>query len=58
MTLEEARKICEEITKEHGLYCDYREERRDGEVKLVSLTLRFWINKKTIDFSKNCGKID
>lgn len=54
MKLEDARKICDQIIEEHGLYCDYQEERREGEVKFVNLTLRLKIDKgpkdkKTLD---------
>jgi hypothetical protein len=44
MTIDQARKVCEEIIKQHGLYCDYHEERREGEVKFVNLTLRLKID--------------
>jgi len=44
LTLEEARKICEEIIEKYGAYCDYLEERREGEIKFVNLTLRFKID--------------
>jgi hypothetical protein len=44
MTLDQARKICDEIIKKHGHYCDYHEERREGEIKFVSLTLRLKID--------------
>ena len=47
MTLDQARKICEEIIEKHGLYCDYLEERREGEIKFVNLTLRLKINFET-----------
>ena len=54
MTLEEARKICAEIQNKYGIkFSDYKEERRDGEIKLVSFTARFWINEKVLDFSKS-----
>ncbi len=53
MTLDQAKKICEEIIKEHGHYCDYHEERREGEIKFVNLTLRL-----KIDQSKNPNKIN
>jgi hypothetical protein len=54
MTLQEARRICEEIKIKYGIaFSDYKEEQRAGEIKLISLTLRFWINGRTIDFSKD-----
>lgn len=43
MTLSDARKICEEIIEKHGQYCDYHEERREGEIKFVNLTLKLKI---------------
>lgn len=44
MTLDQARKICDEIIKKHGHYCDYHEERREGEIKFVNLTLKLKID--------------
>jgi hypothetical protein len=51
MTLQDARKICEEIIKKHGHYCDYHEERREGEIKFLNLTLKLKIDpeKKSVD---------
>jgi len=51
LTLDEARKICDQIIKDHGLYCDYHEERREGEIKFVNLTLRLKIEpeKKSVN---------
>jgi hypothetical protein len=59
MTLEQARKICEEIIEKHGHYCDYHEERREGEIKFVNLTLRLKIcpGKKSLD-KETMGMID
>jgi|GEM_PF-6611086 len=45
MTLEEARRICNEVIEKYGSYCDYQEERRDGEIKFINLTLRFKIEQ-------------
>lgn len=44
MTLGQARKICEEIIQQYGFYCDYHEERREGQVKFINLTLRLKID--------------
>ena len=54
MTLDEARKICDQIIKEHGLFCDYHEERREGEIKFVNLMLRLKIDpqKKVLTKSR------
>jgi hypothetical protein len=55
MNLEQARKICEQIMREHGLYCDYHEERREGEVRFVNLTLRFKIDAPSAARKKQTG---
>ena len=52
MTLDQAREICEEIIKKHGLYCDYHEERREGEIKFVNLTLRLKIDSEKKDLTR------
>jgi len=54
MTLDQARKICEEIIQKCGseIHSDYHEERK-GEMVFANLTLKFRINsgspKKLID---------
>jgi hypothetical protein len=55
MRLEEARKICEEIIQKHGHYCDYHEERREGEIKFVNLTLRLKIDPPTLEKLRRAG---
>jgi len=55
MTLDQARKICQEIIEKHGHYCDYHEERRGGEIKFVNLTLKLKIaslSKKALQKSQ------
>ena len=51
MTLDQARKLCEEIIDKYRIsHSNCHEERVDGEVKFVHLTLKIKINaKKNID---------
>ena len=55
MKLEDARKICDEIIEKYGHYCDYHEERREGQIKFVNLTVRLKIDpeKKRLDKKYN-----
>jgi hypothetical protein len=54
LTLEQAQRICEEIRNRYGImFSEYKEETRDGDVKLVSLTIRFWINGKVVDIPED-----
>jgi hypothetical protein len=50
MTLEQARKICEEIIKKYGLesHSDYHEGRK-GDSVLIYLTLKFKVDKNSLD---------
>ena len=42
MRLEEIHKVCEEIVRKYDIsYSEYREERRDGRIFLVNLTVKF-----------------
>jgi hypothetical protein len=44
LNIEEVRSICDEILgRYHVTFSDYQEERKDGEVKFVHLTLKFRI---------------
>jgi len=51
--LNEVRSICEEILGRYRVaFSDYQEERKDGEIKFVHLTLKFKVsNKKGLDKS-------
>jgi hypothetical protein len=58
LRLDQARKICEEIKQKYGItFSDYKEEQREGKIRLVSFTARFWINEETVDISGNCDNI-
>jgi hypothetical protein len=51
-TLDGARSICAEILgRYHVAFSDYQEERKDGEIKFVYLTLKFKVFKKRVDKS-------
>ena len=42
MKLEEIRKVCEEIVRKYDIsHSEYREERREGRIFLVNLTVKF-----------------
>jgi len=55
VTLDQARKICDEIIQKYGHYCDYHEERREGEIKFVNLTLRLKIDQEKKRLNKKCN---
>jgi hypothetical protein len=66
MILEEARKICNEIIEKYGItYSTCYEERAEGEIKFIFLTLKFRIEKDSVtiqekgrgnpDFSREVG---
>ena len=58
MTLEEARKTIEEIQERYDIkFSDYQEERRNGEIKMVCVTLKFKVDHKILDFSGKSGII-
>ena len=52
-TPDEVRSICNEILgRYHVAFSDYQEERKDGEIKFVYLTLKFKVSKKGVDKSR------
>jgi len=50
MTLEEARKLCEKIKREHKIgHCEYREITVEGNVQYVHLTVKIKVNDSKED---------
>ena len=53
LSIEEIRCICDEIVRCYGIaFSDYQEERKDGEIKFVHLTLKFKVSKQGVDKSR------
>ena len=58
LTLQEVRSICDEILGRYQVsYSDYQEERKDGEVKFVHLTLKFKLSNKGGDETRRSDKL-
>ena len=58
LTLQEVRTVCDEILGRYQVsYSGYQEERKDGEVKFVHLTLKFKISTKVGDGSRPSDKV-
>jgi len=53
MNLEEIKKTCEKIIKEQAVaFSDYHEERKNGEVRFVNLTLKWLVEEGRQDSRK------
>ena len=53
LSIEEIRRICDEILRRYVVaFSDYQEERKDGEIKFVHLTLKFKVSKQGVDKSR------
>ena len=49
LDLKEIRGICDEILRHYNVsFSDYQEERKDGEVKFVHLTLKFIVSNRNL----------
>ncbi len=54
LSTEDVRHIYDEILKRYRVtFSDYQEERKDGEVKFVHLTLKFKISKMETETDKS-----
>jgi len=47
MTPEGIKRICQEIVEKYGIgYSDYHEERKGGEIKFITLTLKWLVDSQ------------
>lgn len=58
MTFEEARKICEEIIEKYAItHSTCNEERVDGRIKFINMTIKFKINKEKGNEVRRGGRV-
>ena len=56
LNIEDVRSICDEILgRYHVTFSDYQEERKDGEVKFVHLTLKFKVSNCELRKNTSCS---